>query len=151
MGIGKATAYLYKIWINSWTLTTYAKLSKMCFCFISNLCTRSRWIIQFGQEKFRLCPAHLGGFSTGMHDIIPASSKNAWFYFFYFIVCVYLITFNLMLSLNLPTKGILHFFSSVIFTFSFIYFHLLWIFFYLLSTVKFVRINDVKATQGNTI
>ena len=57
---------------------------------------------------------------------------------FYFIVCVYLITFNLMLSLNLPTKGILQFFSTVIY-------------FYLLSTVKFVRINDVKVTQGNTI
>ena len=57
---------------------------------------------------------------------------------FYFIVCVYLITFNLMLSLNLPTKGILQFFSNVIY-------------FYLLSTVKFVRINDVKMTQGNTI
>ena len=70
---------------------------------------------------------------------------------FYFIVCVYLITFNLMLSLNLSTKCILQFFSTVIFTFSFIYFQLLWILFYLLSTVKFVEINDVKATQGNTI
>ena len=42
---------------------------------------------------------------------------------FYFIVCVYLITFNLMLSLNLPTKGILQFFSTVIYIF--IYFQLL--------------------------
>ena len=64
------------------------------------------------------------------------------FTIFCFIVCVYLITCNLMLSLNLPTKGlkvyynflVLLYLLSLLFTFN--YFEIFFIYFQLLRLLE---------------